>query len=215
MALMYVANHTRFDIAKEVIFLSTKVVKPTISDWNKLLKVLHYLNKSQHRPIIFRKSYYQLLEIFADSSFNVHANTAGHTGIFIRLFGNPILCKSLKQRLVTKSSTESELVSLDEAITYVPWILQLLFELGFPLNFPVKVYQDNKSTIEWSIKGRINFKRTKHILNRYFFVKQYVDNKTVEIIYIPTHRMLADLFTKSLIGALFFSFVATIFNEIL
>jgi len=75
-------------------------------------------------------------------------------------------------KLVTKSSTDSELVAVKESITYVQWILTVLENLGFSINKPINIMQDNLSVI-----GIINdggsFKRSIHIIARHGFVKHH------------------------------------------
>ena len=51
----------------------------------------------------------------------------------------------------------------------------------------------------WQSSG----KRTSHIEIRYFYVKDLVDKGRIKIKYCPTHKMLADFFTKPLQGNLF------------
>ena len=51
---------------------------------------------------------------------------------------------------------------------------------------------------------------SRHIHIRYFFIKDQVDAKTLEIVYCPTLQMLADYFTKPLQGKLFHLFRAVI-----
>ena len=57
-----------------------------------------------------------------------------------------IYSASKKQKLVTKSSTEAELVALTSAMEEVLWLRGLLEELGYPQP-STKIEQDNKSTI--------------------------------------------------------------------
>jgi len=44
---------------------------------------------------------------------------------------------------------------------------------------------------------------SRHVNIRFFFVKDLVDKKEIEIVYCPTETMLADNFTKPLQGNLF------------
>ena len=115
------------------------------------MKVLHYLNTFPDKVIYFRDNNTNDLVIYADSSSNIHDDTWGHTVIIGKLFGNTIIIKSIKRRIVTKSTTEAGLVALDEAATYIPWICGLLDELKF--NYSI-IYQDNKSTIVMAEKSR-------------------------------------------------------------
>jgi hypothetical protein len=215
MSLMYVAIRTRPDILKEVTFLATHISNPTDDDWNKLLKILYYLNKYPNKSLYFRANQDNQLVIYCDASFGLHDDTAGHTGIIIKLYGNTILIKSLKQKIITKSSTESELVALDESITYVPWITGLLEELTITYSMPIIVFQDNQSTIIMGNTGHGNFRRTKHIKNRYFWVKQFVDDGTITLRYINTNNMLADVLTKPTTGQKFFQAISAILNEVI
>jgi hypothetical protein len=64
------------------------------------------------------------------------------------------------------------------------------------------VYQDNQSTIRLAINGNLSSSsRTKHIKARYYFVKEKIDDKEIEIRYCPTEAMWADILTKPLQGA--------------
>ena len=65
--------------------------------------------------------------------------------------------------------------------------------------------QDNKSTILMAKNGRFSCsKRTKHIKNRYFTIKDKIGKGEVIIQYCPTGDMWADINTKALQGSLFY-----------
>ena len=212
MSLMYAATRTRPDILKEITFLATRINQPLLSDWKKLVRIISYLKCHPNKALRFTERINHNLEIYADASFKVHNDTSGHTGIIIKLFGNIIFFKSGKQKIVTKSSTEAELVALDDAATYAVWISELLDELNIIYNIPVIIYQDNQSTMIMANAGKGNFKRTKHISNRYFWIKQFLDSGEIKLIYLPTGDMLADLLTKPLTGSAFRDSIIKIFN---
>ena len=111
--------------------------------------------------------------------------------------------KSSKQKLNTKSSTESELVGVSEYLPYNIWLINFLKYQGYIIKNNV-VYQDNQSAIRMEINGRNSCTgNSRHIDIRYFFVKDRVDKKEVKIVYCPTEQMLADFYTKPLNGSLF------------
>jgi hypothetical protein len=68
--------------------------------------------------------------------------------------------------------------------------------LGYPQE-TTTLYQDNTSTITMAHMGRgSSGSRTKHIDIRYFFIKQFIDAKMVEIDHLGTDHMLGDFFAS-------------------
>ncbi len=80
------------------------------------------------------------------------------------------------------------------------WLHHLLDKV-FPKRFklPITVYSDNQGAIALSKDNRFHT-RTKHINICFHFVQQYVEDGTLNIMYLPTDRMLADALTKTLPG---------------
>mmetsp|Transcript_18891 Transcript_18891/g.27102 ORF Transcript_18891/g.27102 Transcript_18891/m.27102 type:complete len:180 (+) Transcript_18891:74-613(+) len=124
------------------------------------------------------------------------------SGSLISLGKGAIHAKSNKQRLMTKSSTESELVGLSDTLPMVIWVRNFLLEQGYNVN-PAIIYQDNMSTIAMAKKGKSTNERTRHINIRYFFVKDKIESEEVTIEYLQTDEMIADLLTKPLQGEKF------------
>ena len=58
------------------------------------------------------------------------------TGIIITLGKTepPVYCKSRKQKLVSRSSTESELIALNEGLPELMWAKQFMENLGYKQN---------------------------------------------------------------------------------
>jgi hypothetical protein len=103
---------------------------------------------------------------------------------------------SKKQKLVTQSSTEAELVSLNTGLNALQWARNLLVEMGFPQECMV-VYHDNQSSIALS-EGGIPTEKTRHLKMRYFRAKELIDQGEVRLQYLPTLQMDADIQTKPL-----------------
>ena len=94
-------------------------------------------------------------------------------------------------------STESEYVALCEAVRDVVWLRRLLLDIGFPQEGATIIYQDNKSTIDM-VYGHRNHQASKHINPKYHFSGEAVDNNEIELKYIETANMIADVLTKPL-----------------
>ena len=73
-----------------------------------------------------------LNELFTwiDASYAVHMNMRGHTGGAISMGYGVLHARAGKQKINTKSSTESEMVGVSEHIPYNLWILMFLEEQG-------------------------------------------------------------------------------------
>ena len=114
----------------------------------------------------------------------------------------PIYVQSRKHKIVTKSSTESELVTATDATATIAWVRDWLIGQGYDMG-PAIMFQDNKSAMILSERGKGTSQRTRHINVRYFFIKDRIENKELKLRYCETLKMLADILTKPLQGSLF------------
>jgi hypothetical protein len=77
---------------------------------------------------------------------------------------------STKQKLNTKSSTESEFVGVDDMMPITIWTRYFLLEQGYGVVENL-ILQDNKSSILLKRNGKASSgKRTRHINIRYCFI---------------------------------------------
>ena len=92
---------------------------------------------------------------------------------------------SWRQKLNTGSSTEVELVGINDALKYIMWGLYFLQDQGLEIKKNI-LMQDKKSTILMATNGRfLCSKCTKHIKNRYFMIKDKVGKGEVIITHNP------------------------------
>ena len=61
---------------------------------------------------------------------------------------------SCKQKLNTKSSTEAELVAIDDTMGQILWTRNILLGQGISITTATNIYQDNKSTILHAENGK-------------------------------------------------------------
>jgi hypothetical protein len=61
------------------------------------------------------------LEMYIDASYASHSDRKGQSGISIMLGGSPVFVRSIKQKIVAKSSAEAELVALPDEVTNGIW----------------------------------------------------------------------------------------------
>ncbi len=161
-----------------------------------------YLNATRELGLTLDPSHNINVTSYVDASYGVHVNGKSHTGSVITFGKGAIHARSSKQKLVSKSSTEAELVALSDEASPVLWMRNFLELQGYEMP-PATIYQDNMSTIALAEKGRSTSDRTRHINIRYFFVKDKIDSNELHIEYLPTDEMVADVLTKPLQGELF------------
>ena len=127
----------------------------------------------------------------------------GHTGGVLTLGRGIVQGKATKQKLNTKSSTESELVGASDYIPWTVWAKRFLAEQGYKLRRNI-FYQDNQSAMRMESNGQKSCgEKSRHIHIRYFFIKDVLKRENIELIHCPTERMIADYYTKPLQGSLF------------
>ena len=130
----------------------------------------------------------------------------GQTGGGVTLGKGFPIVSSVKQKLNTQSSTESELVGVHEMMPSILWTRNFLNSQGYTVKDNI-LYQDNKSAILLEKNGRLSSsKRTKHIDVRYFFVSDRIERGEVKPVWCKTGDMIADLMTKPLQGKSFIKF---------
>ena len=140
---------------------------------------------------------------WVDASYAVHNDMKGHTGGTLSLGHGSIYSSSTKQKLVSQSSTEANLIGVYDILAQLVWTSNFMWAQRMNL-WKVVLMQDNTSTILLENNGcASSTKRTKHIDIRYFYVKEKVDSKDVVVEYCPTEHMRADFFTKPLHANLF------------
>ena len=167
---------------------------------------MQYLYGTKDLPLILGADGTGIIKWFVDASFAVHPNMRSHTGGAVTLGRGCPIVTSTKQKLNTRSSTESELVGVDDLMPSILWTRKFLKAQGYDVSENI-LYQDNKSSILLEKNGKASSsKRTRHISIRYFFVTDRIAKGELTIEWCPTANMIADFMTKPLQGALFRKF---------
>ena len=113
----------------------------------------------------------------------------------------PICWESKLQAVVALSTCEAEYIATSRTVQEIVGMRSVLNEIGC-LQKAIIVYCDNQGAIAVA-KGNENSRRTKHIDIKYHFIRKAIEDGMVEIRYIATHDMLADIMTKPLSGVTF------------
>eukprot|EP00873_Tetraselmis_striata_P042814 jgi/Tetstr1/463078/TSEL_008013.t1 len=212
--LMYASTATRPDITEAVNRLCRAMSAPTRAHMEDAKHVLRYLKKYPDRGITFGGSDVLQLAGWSDSNHATMTSQGKATcGFYYTICGGAVSYKSLLQSIVTLSTAEAEYVAMAIATQEVMFIRQMLQELGLALDGPTPIGEDNQACIAIATND-VTSSRTKHMDICYHFVREACKNGDINIHYVETREMAADMFTKPLRNPLFAKFAAKVMQFI-
>ena len=113
-----------------------------------------------------------ILPNHSDFNFYVDASHASDvdtrrsiTGYIFFISGGPVSWQSRMQTSVALSSMEAEYMAASAATQEAMWQARLLEQMGMRIDLPIKLYEDNKSTIMFTDHPG-DHRTTKHIDTR-------------------------------------------------
>ena len=209
---LFLTMRARPDIRLTIAYLCTRVREPTSYDWHKLERLMNFLYKTKGDCLTLRSDGSRRIIWSIDAAFAVHPDMKSHTGMTMTMGKGSITSMSKKQKLNTRSSTEAELVAVDDSMAYVLWTKRFLEEQGYETEAHI-ILQDNESAIKLEKNGLKSIgPRSRHIKIRYFFITDQVQKGEVQIKYCPTDEIQGDYMSKPLIGTKFRGFRELILN---
>jgi hypothetical protein len=156
--LLYLAKRARPDVLTVTSFLCTRVKAPTIEDLKKLVHTLGYLQATQQSTLILKLTKPMKIENYIDAAFAAHDDSKSHSGVALFVAGVLVYASSRKQKCVTKSPTESELVALTDNLGLKELFHEFVeFIMASLINKPV-IYQDSTSVIQMATSGGGNIR---------------------------------------------------------
>jgi hypothetical protein len=140
---------------------------------------MKYLRSTTFMPLVLGWDGSGVLTWSVDASFAIHNDMRSHTGAVLSMGQGAMMSMPSKQKINTKSSTEAELVGVDDAMNFVVWIQLFMGEqlktVSSDLALSKFMQQYNTSTIQLEKNGKqSSTKRMRHINIRYFYVTSKV-----------------------------------------
>ncbi|KAG7579132.1 Reverse transcriptase RNA-dependent DNA polymerase [Arabidopsis thaliana x Arabidopsis arenosa] len=189
--------HTRIDMAFAVGVLSQYMQSPKESDGQALKHVLRYRKGTTILGLHFKRDGSRRVIGYSDSSQNVDVDDSRSTsGQVFNRDSSPITWTSPKQPTVALSSCEAEFMEATEAAKQAIWLKELMKEI-LCTDEKVILKIDNKLTIART-KNPMFHGRSKHILSKYHFIQECVENEQIEVKHVPEVEQQADIHTKPL-----------------
>ncbi|KAF9689647.1 hypothetical protein SADUNF_Sadunf01G0114000 [Salix dunnii] len=189
-------NNTHMDAAKDV---STPL---STSQSLRLVDVTDSMDATGYQSLIrslhIKRNTTLSLTTFSDSEWAGNIDDRLSTSDYIIFLScNPISWKLNKQRVVVRSSTETEYRALANGASETLLLLALLQELGFSLKQSPTLFCDNIGATHLGF-NLVHHSRMKHIQIDLHFVCDHVQKGTFTVHHVHTHDQLADLLTKPL-----------------
>ena len=100
-------------------FLTSRVQKPDTDDWKKLSRLVLYLSPTIDLRLGLTGDGAGIIKWWVDASFATRNGMRSQTGGCMSMGGGAVLSVSKQQKLTTKSSTEAELVAVDDVMPQI------------------------------------------------------------------------------------------------
>ncbi|MCI16274.1 copia protein, partial [Trifolium medium] len=98
---------------------------------------------------------------------------------------------------VALSSCEAEYIAGSYAACQAVWLDSVLKELKLDVEKPIKLQIDNQSAINLA-RNPVLHGRSKHIEARFHFLREQVNQGSLDVVHCATGSQVADILTKSL-----------------
>ncbi|GFR97941.1 polyprotein [Elysia marginata] len=174
--------------------------KPHSGHMTMAKHVFRYLQGTDDFKLIYRKSEEPINVIgFCDADWGNLDDRKSITGYGFKLSKTaPLISwKSRKQPTVALSTCEAEYMALVSATQEGKYLTSLVKEI-FKANMTGFVlYCDNQGAIALA-KNPVKHQRSKHIDIKYHFIRDEVNHKGLELLYVPSENNVADIITKPL-----------------
>jgi hypothetical protein len=205
--LRYIADRTRPDIAAALGKASTGG-SPHPSDAHVAVgeQIVKYVRQTIGTKLRLSGTGRWRLFAFCDASYITSGNSKGRLGgaLFTGLNTGAFHCFSKNDDTVAHSSMEIEIKALDLIIRIILFVIEMMIFIGCGPrpNEPVVVFCDNKSAVELCHTLRQNH-NVKHINMRINFIREILNKRIIQLVFVPTEFNVADTLTKPLGPTLF------------
>jgi hypothetical protein len=198
-SLRYLVN-TRTDLVFAVGYVSHFLEELREDHLVPMKKILCYVAGTCNWGLWFgrKKENQALLTGFSDADFarDVDARKST-TGVIFFLVNNPITWQTMKQKVVTQCSCESEYIAAANVMCQTLWLAQVLAEVQCSASSTPLLRVYNKSVIAL-IKNPVLHRQSKHIEVKYHLVRESAENGRIKVEFIMSEEQLGGILTKLL-----------------
>lgn len=175
-SLQYITT-TRPDISFAVNKLSQFLAAPTDVHSAGVKRIMRYLKGTKQLGLHLKPVDSLKIVAFTDADWATDLDDWKSIGGMCTYLGNTLISwSSRKQKVVSRSSTESEYRALADTAAEVKWVASLLDELGFTVKQPSMVWCDNLSAKALA-ENPVQHARSKHIEIDVHFIRDLILSK--------------------------------------
>jgi hypothetical protein len=199
--ITYPAVVTRPDIARTASKLAEFQTNPGPEHLAAAKKTIKYLYGSKGLALQYGPEIGEaIVQSSSDASFgDDRTNRKSTEGYLFILFGGPIDWKSTKQKTVTTSTTEAELLALSHAASVQYYWKRFFDQIRLELDEEIVMHCDNLQTVRLMLTDTPKLTtKLRHVDIHQHWLRQEVQNENFKVEWIRTAEMKADGLTKAL-----------------
>jgi hypothetical protein len=215
--LLYLAGHSRPDIAYAVNCAARYMFCPKQSHENALKRLGRYLKQTRDRGLVLNPVRDGTLTIdnYPDADFaglygheksTDPASAKSRTGFVITVAGCPVLWQSKLQTETALSTMEAEIVALAHSCRELFPVMDLVSRLGPAVgldggetNMNVSIHEDNAGALILAQTLPPQYTpRSKHYHIKTVWFREEIVKRGINLVKIETVEQLGDIFTKGL-----------------
>ena len=202
--LMFLIKYSRPDISNAVRELSKVNNGATEGQYKELLRVMKFVKDTKKSGLKYNVENKELSEnhmwemmAYCDSDFAGDKDSQKSvTGYGIYLLGCLIAWKSRGQKTVSLSLSKVEYLAIADVCTKILFVRNVLDFLGVKIDYPILVRCDNVGAMFLSYNAKTS-PRTKHMDIKVNFVREYVDEGIIKIVFVKSENNDSDIWTKN------------------
>jgi hypothetical protein len=189
--LLHLVKHSKPDIANSVRELAKCMDGANPAAYKEMKRVLKFVINTllyglKVYPLKDQAKQRWVLAASSDSEWAGDKTTRKSvSGYSVFLMGAVGSWQSKIRKPVALSSSEAEYYALSEAAREIKFVVQTLEHIGMEIELPVLIYCDNVGAIFMSENATATT-RMKHVDTRYHFVREFVFDKFVEIVFVKS-----------------------------
>ena len=195
---LFPAVWTRLDTAFANQLLAKSLTRCDETHLKAVDHLIAYLYQTKHLSLCFDSEMRaSIFTAASDASFADNPDRKSSEGFVFCLFGGPIEWKSRKQKTITTSTTEAELLAISHAAKQLYWIKRLFSFIHFETDELDTMQCDNMQTVDLLTRERSTFQtKLRHVDIHQLWIRQEVQAKRLRIEWVKSADMLADGLTK-------------------